>query len=276
MPRAFLKSAILILWTILLFPAVWLSFLCKKYTLRDRLMQIYSATALIIIGFSVNRVGELSSKRPLLVVSNHLSYIDILLISRFIPARFTPKKEIAGWPIIGTICSITGSIFVDRRSSQIVDVKKPLREKLEQGDVVSLFPEATTGNGIHMLPFKSGFFSLAEEIQGDTPLYIQPVAICYTRLNRLPIDSTQWPLIAWYGDMSLLPHVLTLLTLGSIHAELHFLEPVNINEFNDRKALAKHCHDVIENTLETSRTTPKTPPASRKPWSIKKSLKTKA
>ncbi|MDX1974398.1 MAG: lysophospholipid acyltransferase family protein [Rickettsiales bacterium] len=208
-------------------------------------------------------MGHPSDKRPLLMVSNHINYIDILALAAYVPARFTPKVEIGRWPVIGYICKLTGAIFIERKANKIKDAKQPLHDAIRQGEIISLFPESTTNNGVHMLPFKSSFFSLAEEADKDQPLYIQPVAMTYTRINRLPVDSTQWPLIAWYGDMDMVPHLFKFLAFGSVKMELHFLEPVTIAEFQDRKALAQHCHDVIENTIDDIR---------ERPW-VKKTYK---
>ena len=77
---------------------------------------------------------------------------------------------------------------------------------------------------------------------------MQPVAIAYRKIRGLPIDYGQWPLIAWYGDMVLLPHLWKLLSLGRIGVELHFL-PVISSVGEDRKTLATQAHDIIETTL---------------------------
>src|SRR5690606_339385 len=138
-----------------------------------------------------------------LLVSNHLSYTDIFILASQVDVCFTPKSEIADWPIIGYLCKLNRCIFVDRRRSKVKDTANPIQEALQNGDVVSLFPEGTTNNGVSLQPFKSSFFSLAESME----LNVQPAAITYTHINRLPVDSTQWPKLAWYGDSDLVSHL---------------------------------------------------------------------
>jgi 1-acyl-sn-glycerol-3-phosphate acyltransferase len=103
------------------------------------------------------------------------------------------------------------------------------------------------------LPFKSSLFSIAEqEINmyngtGTHELFIQPAVISYTAIGSLPIDSTQWPMIAWYGDMDLVPHLWQLLKFPRIDAKLTLLPPVTLAEMGNRKKLA---HYLRERTLE--------------------------
>ena len=216
-------------------------------------MRISSAGILRIIGIRVTVTGTASTIRPLLLVSNHVSYLDVLVLNACAPVCFTPKSEIAGWPVIKHIARMSGGIFVDRRAEKISEGKEKIVSALARGDVVCLFPEATTGTGLHMVPFKSGFFSLAEETIGGEELTIQPAAVTYSHIRRLPIDTTQWPNVAWYGDMNLLPHLWNLLKIAPISAEMVFLEPITLEQYGDRKKLAAHCQKVIEDTIQTIR-----------------------
>jgi lyso-ornithine lipid O-acyltransferase len=241
------KLFLIVLWGMLWFSPIWLAKKTNKLEWRDWGMRIFSQGMLHILKVS----GELSSARPLMVVSNHLTYFDIPVLCSQAALRFTPKSEIRNWPVIGTICHITDAVFVDRRPEKVRDMRQGIRDALARGEVVSLFPEATTGNGIYVLPFKSGFFSLAEEPIDGKELTIQPVAFTYTRIQKLPIDSTQWPHIAWYGDMDLRPHIWNFLKMGPIDGELAFLPPVTIKQFGDRKQMAAHCHRVISQYIES-------------------------
>lgn len=204
-----------------------------------------------IIGLRVKVEGEMAGGRPLLIVSNHLSYLDIMILGAKTTARFTPKSEIAGWTFISTICRLLDCVYIDRSSDKIKESRQRIYSALEKGEVVSLFPEGTTGNGRHLLPFKSSFFSIAEEKINGEELFIQPVVINYTGIGSLPIDSTQWPLVAWYGDMVLAPHLWKLLKLAKIDASLTFLPAVNYSRFTDRKHLAAYCHEAVQETLQS-------------------------
>jgi 1-acyl-sn-glycerol-3-phosphate acyltransferase len=253
MLKAPFKLSLLMMWILLCIPPAWLAKVMHKTAARDRIVQCCYGGILRIIGIRLSVQGQMSNARPLLLVSNHVSYLDVIIMGSQPGVRFTPKSEIARWPLVGFICRLCECVFIDRRPEQVQEMGGRVQAALEGGAVISLFPEATTGDGLHLLPFKSGFFSLAEKGAGEKPLLVQPVAIAYTRLCRLPIDRTQWPQLAWYGDMDLAPHLLNLLTLGAIDAELTYLPPLSMAECGDRKQMAKAAQDAIAQALEASR-----------------------
>jgi 1-acyl-sn-glycerol-3-phosphate acyltransferase len=242
MIRPLLKLALIIVWVALFYAPTWIAFKTKKFALRDWLVRYCDRGILAISGIRLTVTGSLSVARPLLIVSNHISYMDVPILGSVASVRFTPKKEIAAWPVIGSICRMLECVFVDRSSARVGEGKEEIGKALAGGNPVSVFPEATTGDGRHMLPFKSGFFKLAEE---NAALSVQPVAIIYKSIRNLPIDSIQWPGIAWYGDMELAPHVMEFLKLGQVEVELAFLPAVTIEGFGDRKKLALHCEQAI-------------------------------
>ena len=251
--KASYKLFLLIVWLCLWYPLVWLVFKLKKLSWRDAMGKIFCRGMLGIIGIRLKVSGTLAKNRPLLLVSNHVSYIDIPILASCLPVCFTPKNDIAGWPIIGSLSRLSGAIFIDRRPEKMVEMKEALRSALAANRVVCLFPEATTGNGLHMQPFKSGFFSLADEEIDGRQLTIQPACITYTHIRGLPITSDQWPNVAWYSDMELAPHAWDLFKLGPIKAELTFLPPITMPSFGDRKKLAAHCHKVIAEQIRETR-----------------------
>jgi lyso-ornithine lipid O-acyltransferase len=256
-----LKFALLLIWILACFLPGWLALRFKKTALRDRLARICYAGILKIIGVHLSVRGELSPVRPLLLVSNHLSYLDIFVLGSVFPFRFTPKAEISSWPGISTLCRVTGAVFVDRRPEMLTQSSDAVKSALATGQVVCLFPESTTGSGVSLKPFKSGMFQLAAE-----GISVQPAAIVYTRLRKLPIDYGQWPLIAWYGDMDLVPHLWTLLALGRIDAEVVLLPAVSADG-RDRKAIAAQCQNLIAGAIEEIRNEVRTRPVqNRKSW----------
>lgn len=256
----------LALWVGVFYIAGWIALRLRKMALRDRLVQACNRGMLSILGVRVTLHGSLAEARPLLVVTNHVSYLDVMIVAACANVRFTPKSEVGRWPIIGSIARVCGCIFIDRRPEKVGDMKDTLHRALENGDIVCLFPEATTGDGLHLQRFKSGFFSLAQDSFGGRPLHVQPASIAYTRISNLPLDTTQWPSIAWYGDMDLMPHLWSLLKLGSISAEVTFLPPVEPATFDDRKALASHCQQVIGQSIEDIRQRPAATSATARPF----------
>lgn len=233
---------LVVLWIMFWIPLVAVAYFLDKKKLRARMAHVLSHGLLLLLGVRVKVIGSIEPGRPLLLVSNHLSYLDIPVLSSAVDVRFVPKKEIARWPVINFLCKIQDVVYVDRSPGKIGEGNQAIADMLARGEVVALFPEATTGDGKHLLPFKPAFFEAA---QGAL---VQPVAIAYRRIRGLPIDYGQWPFVAWYGDMSLLPHLWQLLSLGKIEVELMFLPAVESGGV-DRKVLASQTHDAIAHAL---------------------------
>lgn len=220
--------------------------LALKHELSTALPRAYHRMVCRVLGIRVIvRGGALASARPLLVVGNHSSYLDIEVLGSLIPGSFVAKAEIAGWPFFGWLAKLQRSVFIERRSSKAREHKDEIEKRLLEGDVLILFPEGTSDDGNRMLPFRSALFSVAERrIEGE-PLVVQPVSLAYTRLDGMPMGRSFRPLFAWYGDMALAPHLWRMLGMGVLTAEVMFHEPVTIDRFASRKALSEHCWRVV-------------------------------
>jgi 1-acyl-sn-glycerol-3-phosphate acyltransferase len=201
----------------------------------------------LVLGIRVRTEGQLAPSRPLIVVSNHFSYLDLFVIGSIIPAAFTPKSEIRSWPLIGFMCRAAGCLFIDRRASKTLENKHMLEKALAAGDIISLFPEGTTSDGTGLLPFKSAFFSLAEH----SDIEVQPLSVVYTRLNGKPIQAEDLATVGWYGDSYFFPHVAHYMRQKGVDATLVFHAPVRASDFASRKALATHCRNVIEQGMRS-------------------------
>lgn len=247
------KLLALVFWLLGCYLLAWPAKRLGKLHARDAIAQAAYRGVLRIIGIRVIVSGALTAQRPLLLVTNHISYFDPHILGAQAPVRFTPKSEIAGWPGIGSICRLLDCVFIDRKSQKTKEAMLPVLEALQRGEIICLFPEASTGDGVHLLSFKSSFFSLAEQFGTDRPLTIQPAAITYTRARHLPIERAQWPKLAWYGDMELLPHLWELLKLTPLQAELVFLPPFAAMPDENRKALAARCQEEIASAIRAVR-----------------------
>ncbi len=250
MIKAAIKTFLIVSWIFLFMGLLWLVKKTGKRNWYDWFCSFGSRLLCLFIGLKIKVEGEIANIRPLLLISNHVSYLDILILGTKTPALFTPKSEMEKWPVLSTVCKLLNCIFIERSGDKIRDAQVKIHEAFAAGEVVSIFPEGTTGNGRHILPFKSSLFSIAEEKINGRELFVQPAIISYTAIRSLPIDSTQWPHIAWYGDMMLAPHVWKLLQLGRIDAKLTFLPAVTLSQFGNRKKLAAHCHDSAIEVLQ--------------------------
>jgi lyso-ornithine lipid O-acyltransferase len=199
-----------------------------------------------IFGFRVEVRGDISRHHPTLFVCNHSSYSDITILGAVIPGSFVAKAEVAGWPLFGWLAKLQRTVFVDRRVRTTANQRDAMAERLARGDNLILFPEGTSDDGNRVLPFKSSLLSVAEyRSETGVPLAVQPVSVSYPRLDGMPLGRHWRPMVAWYGDMDMAPHLWTLVGLGVITAVVEFHPVVTVRELGSRKALAEHCYRVI-------------------------------
>jgi 1-acyl-sn-glycerol-3-phosphate acyltransferase len=200
-----------------------------------------------ILGLKVRRIGHPVSARPVLFACNHVSYIDIIVLGSVIPGSFISKAEVARWPLLGWLAKLQRSVFVDRKVSSTARQRDAIAERLAAKDALILFPEGTSGDGNHVLPFKSSLFSVVFDRKIDEPIVVQPVSVAYTRLDGLPMGRRLRPFFAWYGDMSFGSHVWHAVGLGTIEVVVEFHASTTVAEWESRKALSQFCHERISN-----------------------------
>lgn len=229
----------------LLLPAHFVSKMTVPGYKATRLPRLFHRLIGRAIGIRSVTYGQQAGSSGVMFVSNHLSWADIPVIGAHIAGSFVARADLAGWGVFGWMADQQRTIYIERgRRQSTTSQLEIITERLAQGENVILFPEGTTSEGLRVLPFKSSLFAVAD--QADmADLLIQPVSLAYTRLNGLPIRRHRRPQISWTGDMELLPHALDFMRLGRIQAELLFHEPIRRREFPDRKALARHCQQVI-------------------------------
>jgi 1-acyl-sn-glycerol-3-phosphate acyltransferase len=219
--------------------------LALRHNFARRLPGIYHRIIARIMGFDLVVTGVPMIKAPVLFIGNHVSYLDIVVLSAAVDGSFVAKAEVASWPLFGWLAKLQRTIFIERRASRIRMQRDEIGMRLEAGDSLFLFPEGTSNDGTHVLPFKSALFAVAERKVADQALVVQPFSIAYTRLDGLPIWRDWRPLYAWYGDMELPGHMWRMLGLGRVQADLIFHDPVIFDAFGTRKALADYCWRVV-------------------------------
>ena len=222
-----------------------------KLKLARTLPIAYHRQVCRIIGIRVAVRGQLAPARPLLIVGNHTSYLDIAVLGSLIPGSFVAKAEIARWPFFGWLAKLQRSVFIERRPSKVREHKDEIEKRLLDGDVLILFPEGTSDDGNRTLPFRSALFGVAERRIEGLPLAVQPVSLAYTRLDGMPMGRSFRPFFAWYGDMTLPAHLWRMLGMGVLTVEAIFHEPVTIDRFGTRKALSEHCWRVVSEGVAT-------------------------
>jgi lyso-ornithine lipid O-acyltransferase len=223
--------------------ALWL-----KLPLRSTLPVAWHKIMCRIMRIKVVVHGRASDARPLLIVSNHVSWSDISALSSVMPLSFVAKSEVEGWPIFGMLAKLQRTVFINRDARQQTGVQaKAIAARLgHEKDVMVLFAEGTTGDGTRLLPFKSALTGAAALAIGDDGIaHVQPVAIAYTRYGGLPVGFKRRLQAAWIGDLDLLPHLKHILTGQPIDVEISFGEPIIIAPPVNRKAVTEACETSI-------------------------------
>ncbi len=172
-----------------------------------------------------------------LVVSNHLSYTDIFVISSVIPSIFIASIDgVKNSFLLGTIARCGGSVFIERRNRAYLSKEiEIISEMLKEGFNLVLFPEGTTSNGDSVLPFKVPFLTAAIRSRVD----ILPICMKYTSINGESVDSKNRDSVLYYGGMAFFKHFLKFLSLKSVDAELIGLENIKVSSDFARKELVK-------------------------------------
>ena len=218
--------------TLIGLPLQWLSIALNLPT-RRIIPLIYHRILLALIGVRVSVHGAPAAQRPLLIVANHVSWLDIPVLGAQMPLCFVAKSEVARWPGIGLLAKLQRTVFVDRGSRTATGkVAREMAARMKDGDPVVLFAEGTSGNGNKILPFRSALIgaarhAMAGEREGGAAAAIQPLAIAYIGQAGIPLGRPRRPIVAWYGDMELAPHLMALLRRGAIDVELHFGIPLD-------------------------------------------------
>lgn len=196
---------------------------------------------------------------PALVLSNHVSWLDIVALGALRPLSFVAKSEIEGWPLIGPLAKLQRTVFIERaKRAATARVNATVGQRLSEGDLIVLFAEGTTGDGLRLLPFRSSLVgaaraALAAEAGGLARIRLQPLALSYPRRNGLPVTRTERPEIAWYGDMELAPHLTLFASRGPIDVHVHWGSAIAFEAATDRKVATAQAEAAVRQGLREIR-----------------------
>lgn len=170
-----------------------------------------------------------------LLVSNHLSYLDVLVYASLVPAVFVSKREVEAWPVFGRLATMAGTIYVDReRRPERENATDRIENALLAGLPVVLFPEGTSSDGRELLPFHSPYFEPAMR----TGSSVTAAAITYSS------ESATEPELAYYGADVFGPHLFRTLGQRGMHASVRFSQPAF---FRNRKEAARWAeHEICQ------------------------------
>ncbi len=194
-----------------------------------------------ILGVRVRVDGEVAKGVPVLLVSNHTSWLDIPVLSAVAPVSFVAKKEVGSWPFVSSLARLQRTVFIDRTRRQSAgEAANEIMERLMTGDTIVLFAEGTSSDGNRVLPFKTSLFGAVKTGAPSAPSHavVQTAAVVYTHLHGIPLSRADRPKIGWYGDMEMPPHAWNVLKSGPIDVTVRVGPPVALSDFSGRKELA--------------------------------------
>jgi 1-acyl-sn-glycerol-3-phosphate acyltransferase len=206
---------------------------------RRRLTIGYCRTLCALLRVRIHVVGRPVQDRAVLLLFNHVSWLDIPVIAALGPHIFVAKHEIASWPVVGLAAKLQRAIFVDRRRRQQAgEAASQIADRLRNDGQVVLFAEGTSSDGNRVLPFRSALVGAAAQIE-QADAILQPASIGYTRIHGMPMGRQHRPLVAWYGDLEFTPHFKGLVRCGPIDVTVTFGDPICFDGSTDRKTAAK-------------------------------------
>lgn len=204
---------------------------------RDVKVQEWAHALLRHMGVRVKLSGTPPASGPVLLVSNHISWLDIVVLHAARHCRFISKSDIKQWPLVGFLATAAGTLYIERESRRdAMRVVHHMAEALRDGDVLAVFPEGTTGDGLSVLPFHANLLQAA--ITTDAP--VQPIGLHF--VDRRTGQTSLAP--CYVGDDTLVQSVWRTLCTQDLEAVVQFGVPQQANG-RDRRAWSVDLHAAV-------------------------------
>jgi 1-acyl-sn-glycerol-3-phosphate acyltransferase len=246
------RAAALAAWTVACLAALGLGALPalavgRLARLRARAQHGWSKGVCRILGVRLRVTGRPPTGGCLLV-ANHLSYVDVIVLGALFPCSFVSKAEVARWPVFGWLARAGGTLFVEReRKRALAPLNGRLAARLARGDALVLFPEGTSTSGAEVLPFRPALLEPAVRLG----LSVRYAALRYaTPAGERPAEEA----VCWWGDMTFGPHLLALLRLPGFDATVLFGSEAL--RAGDRKELAARLRRAVVDRLRNPSAAP--------------------
>ncbi|MFZ3125741.1 MAG: lysophospholipid acyltransferase family protein [Acidovorax sp.] len=201
-------------------------------------VQAWAMRLLAHAGISLRIIGTPPVTGPVVLVANHLSWLDIPVMHAARHCRFISKSDVQAWPVIGTLANAAGTLYIERNSRRdALRMVRSMHEALERGDVLAVFPEGTTGDGRTMLPFHANLLQAA--VTADA--FVQPVGLQFVdKASGTPSFAP-----SYMGDETLVGSIWRTLRAPAIEAVVHYGVPEQAGG-RDRRAWTQHLHATVD------------------------------
>lgn len=205
---------------------------------RDARVQDWALKMLALLGIRLELRGRPPVAGPILLVANHISWLDIVVMHAARHCRFVSKADVRHWPLIGTLATGAGTLYIERESRRdAMRVVRRMAESLERGEIVAVFPEGTTSDGMALLPFHGNLIQAA--ISAGAP--VQPVALSF--LDAGTRATSRSP--CYIDDDTLARSIWRTLAGGEITAVVHYGQP-QAAQGRDRRTWAADLRSAVD------------------------------
>jgi 1-acyl-sn-glycerol-3-phosphate acyltransferase len=238
------------------FVHLWISILGlpNRWKIISRLTRSFTLLLRLILNIKVTVEGEEGQleRGGFVIIANHVSYVDGIILGSIFPIVFVSKREVKRWPIVGQWNTLGGAIFINRQHKEQVGLLvAEMKRKLQQEANLLLFPEGTSTNGEKMLPFQT--VPLAAPLRNRS--IIVPVTLAYKSIEDMPVTMVNRDRVYWHGDMDFVTHFWRLLGLRGVEALVTIQPRIECFRYKDnsagRKKLAEDCyHRVLGKVAE--------------------------
>lgn len=207
-----------------------------------RVARIWSRATLAILGVRLQVKGAPIRKGGILV-SNHASWADILALRAVTRVNFVAKSEVRQWPGVGFIADICETVFIERKRTAAKRQQQDLLERIKRDELLCIFPEGTSTDGLRVLPFKSALMSVLFIEGVHDHALVQPVSIVYRTNPNMDLPENFY---GWWGSMPFEGHIWQVAQRsrgGSVEVVFH--DPMRAADWQDRKALTAKCEAEV-------------------------------
>jgi len=229
---------------------LWISILVlpNRWKIISRLNRNFTLLLRLILNIKVTVAGDEGQleRGGYVIIANHVSYVDGIVLASIFPILFVSKREVKSWPVVGQWNVLCGTIFINRqRKDQVGLLIEEMTRKLKQEANILLFPEGTSTNGEKMLPFQT--VPLGAPLRNRS--IIVPATITYKTIDEEPVTAVNRDVVYWYGDMEFAPHFWNLLGHRSVEVLVTIQPKIECFRYADnsagRKKLAEDCYNRV-------------------------------
>jgi 1-acyl-sn-glycerol-3-phosphate acyltransferase len=250
--RSLFFSFIFVPFLVLIIPIQWL-IVKLNLPFWPVIPRLFHKLGCVFLGLRVTTIGQPATGLPTLLVSNHISWTDIIAIGSVADVIFVAKQEVGAWPFVGMMAGLQKTIYVDRtRRSGTGRTAVVMGRHMAEGHAVVLFAEGQSDIGTHVLPFRSALVGAAQHAlaeAGADEVNIQPLTIAYTRLEGLPVSRNERGLIAWAKSGSVGENIANILGGPVKDVTVAFGTPLRLGPGDDRKLVTRAAEGEVRAML---------------------------